>query len=105
MGDVMARIFPAEQMHLVTEHNLITTRLYGIYNNTTATRIMSAIKHTKAKSIHIPLNSKTGKRRNFAIIGFQNHKDLEKALKSHVELFGCKTWWSTKDISKAKTPY
>lgn len=103
MGDVMARIFPAEQMHLVTERNSITTRLYGIHNNTTATRIMNAIKHMKAKSIYIPQNSKTGKRRNFAIISFQDQENLEKAIKSHVELFGCKTWWSRKDLSKVKT--
>jgi hypothetical protein len=102
MGDIMARILPAEQMYLMTERNLITTRLYGIHKDTTPTRIMSAIKHLEAKSVHIPKNGKTGKRRSFAIISFQNQKSLEKALKSHVELFGCKTWWSSKDELKNK---
>jgi RNA recognition motif-containing protein len=61
---------------------------------------MSAIKHMNAKSVHIPKNGKTGKRRNFAIIGFQDYNDLNKAVTSHVELFGCNTWWSAKNISK-----
>jgi len=100
MGDVMARIIPIDQMHLISERNSITTRLYGIHNDTTASRIMNAVKHMGAKSIHIPKNGRTGKRRSFAIIGFQNQESLEKALRSHVELFGCKTWWSAKDKQK-----
>ena len=58
---------------------------------------MSAIKHLKAKTVYISKNSKTDKRRNFAIIGFESNKDLQKALSSYVELFRTKTWWSTKD--------
>jgi hypothetical protein len=100
MGDVMARIVLADNIYLITERNQITARLYGIQNNTSATRIMSAIKHMKAKSIHIPKNGRTGKRRKFAIIGFKDQASLEKAISSHVELFGCKTWWSAKDSTK-----
>jgi hypothetical protein len=100
MGDIMARILPAERIDLISERNLITARLYGIHNNTTATRIMSATKHMGAKSIHIPKNGRTGKKRSFAIIGFQSQNSCEKATTSHVEIFGCKTWWSTKDNTK-----
>jgi len=58
---------------------------------------MSAIKHMKAKTVHIPLNSKTGKRRKFAIVGFKSIDDMNIAITNHVFLFGNKTWWSTKD--------
>jgi RNA recognition motif-containing protein len=58
---------------------------------------MSAIKHLHAKTVYIPRNSKTNKKRKFAIIGFKNQENLQKALSAHVELFGLKTWWSTKD--------
>ena len=62
---------------------------------------MSAVKHIGAKTVYIPLNSKTGKRRNFAIIGFQDNINLEKAITQYIYLFDCKTWWSTKDNTKA----
>ena len=100
MEDTMARILLAEHIDLISECNLITVRLYGIHNNTTATRIMSATKHMGAKSIHISKNGRTEKRRSFAIIGFQSKNSREKAITSHVELFDCKTWWSTKDNTK-----
>jgi RNA recognition motif-containing protein len=100
MGEDMVRILPADHIHLISKRNSSTARLYGIHSNTTATRIMSAIKHMEAKSVYIPINGKTGKRRNFAIIGFQNSKSLEKAISSHVELFGCKTWWSARNETK-----
>ena len=53
----------------------------------------------KTRTIYIPKNSRTGKRRGFTIIGFEEKTDLEKAICSHVELFGYKTWWSTKNNS------
>lgn len=97
MGGNMARIAPyANWKETVQKRNLCTARLYGINANTTASRIMSAIKHTNAKTAHIPLNSKTNKKRRFAIIGFNNNTDRVKAIKSHISLFGNKTWWSTK---------
>jgi hypothetical protein len=100
MGDTMARILPlSNYIDTLIQRNQVTTRLYGIRKDTVASRIMSAIKHLNAKTVHIPKNSRTGKRRSFAIIGFENESDLKKALSSHVELFGCKTWWSTKDNS------
>ena len=61
---------------------------------------MSAVKHTKAKTIHIPVNSKTGKKRRFAIVGFANKEDLASAINRHIYLFGNNTWWSTKDNTK-----
>ena len=61
---------------------------------------MSAIKHLGAKTVYIPRNSSTDKRRNFAIVGFSSQEDQQKALKAHVELFGLTTWWSTKDNQK-----
>jgi RNA recognition motif-containing protein len=102
MGDTMARIAPAQVgEEIFNQRNQFTARLYGIRHNCSATRIMSAVKHTNAKTIHIPVNSRTGKRRNFAIIGFQDTSSLEKAITRHIYLFGCKTWWSTKDNTKA----
>jgi hypothetical protein len=74
MGEDMVRILPADHIHLISKRNSSTARLYGIHSNTTATRIMSAIKHMEAKSVYIPINGKTGKRRNFAIIGFKIQK-------------------------------
>jgi hypothetical protein len=101
MGRIMARIAPYdEHISKLNERNEITTRLYGINKDTSATRIMSSIKHTGAKTVFIPKNSKTGKRRTFAIIGFKNEEDLIKALSMQISLFGCKTWWSTKDTAK-----
>jgi hypothetical protein len=101
MGEVMARITPAEDWeNTLVRRNIITSRLYGISNSTSATRIMSAIKHLKAKTVYIPKNSKTNKRRRFAIIGFSSQEDLQQALSAHVELFGLQTWWSTKDNQK-----
>jgi hypothetical protein len=101
MGDIMARITsPDDWENTLTKRNTITSRLYGINNSTSATRIMSAIKHLKAKTVHIPRNSKTNKRRRFAIIGFSSQEDLQQALASYVSLFGIKTWWSTKDNQK-----
>lgn len=101
LGDKMARLTPySEYENTLVERNQITTRLYGINKDTTAVRIMSATKHLNAKTVHIPLNSKTGKRRGFAILSFKTQEDLTKAIFSHVELFGTKTWWSTKDNSK-----
>ena len=61
---------------------------------------MSATKHLGVKTVYIPRNSKTNRRRGFAIIGFSSQKDLQKALVAHVELFGLRTWWSTKDNQK-----
>jgi RNA recognition motif-containing protein len=102
MGQAMARIAPIQANEEVFNHrNQFTARLYGIRPQSSATRIMSAIKHTGAKTVYIPLNSRTGKRRNFAIIGFQDETNLEKAITQHIHLFGCKTWWSTKDNTKA----
>ena len=101
MGEVMARITPAEDWeNTLVRRNIITSRLYGISNSTSATRIMSAIKHLKAKTVYIPKNSKTNRRRGFAIIGFSSQEDLQRALSAHVELFGLRTWWSTKDNQK-----
>jgi RNA recognition motif-containing protein len=97
----MARITTLENhQETLAERNKITTRLYGIGKSTSASRIMSATKHLKVKTVHIPVNSGTGKRRNFAILGFESQEDLNRALTSHVELFGCKTWWSTRDNAK-----
>jgi RNA recognition motif-containing protein len=102
MGQTMARIAPIQANEEVFNcRNQFTARLYGIRPQSSATRIMSAIKHTGAKTVYIPLNSKTGKRRNFAIIGFQDNTNLEKAITQYIHLFGCKTWWSTKDNTKA----
>jgi hypothetical protein len=101
MGDIMARITLLDDWeNTLIQRNTITTRLYGINNSTSATRIMSAIKHLKAKTVHIPRNSKTDKRRRFAIIGFSSQEDLQQALASYVSLFDTKTWWSTKDNQK-----
>jgi hypothetical protein len=102
MGDTMARIAPAQACEeTFNQRNQFTARLYGIRQNCSATRIMSAVKHTNAKTIHIPTNSRTGRRRNFAIVGFQDANSLEKAITRHIYLFGSKTWWSTKDNTKA----
>jgi RNA recognition motif-containing protein len=102
--ETMARIASLENhQETLAERNKITTRLYGIGKSTSASRIMSATKHLKVKTVHIPVNSGTGKRRNFAILGFENQGDLNRALASHVELFGCKTWWSTRDNTKMYT--
>ena len=101
MGDVMARLTPIENCEsILTQRNSITSRLYGISSSTSATRIMSATKHLGVKTVYIPRNSKTNRRRGFAIIGFSSQKDLQKALAAHVELFGLRTWWSTKDNQK-----
>jgi hypothetical protein len=101
MGDTMARITPQDDWeNTLTQRNTITSRLYGINHSTSATRIMSAIKHLKAKTVYIPRNSKTNKRRRFAIIGFSSQEDLQQALASHTSLFGLNTWWSTKDNQK-----
>jgi hypothetical protein len=98
MGTGMARILPLQNhKEILSDRNRYTTRLYGINKETSATRIMSATKHLQAKTVYIPRNSKTNKKRNFAIIGFKNQENLQTALSAHVELFGHKTWWSTKD--------
>ena len=92
MGDTMARIAPANEWEsTLASRNQITTRLYGINRAITATRIMNAIKHLRAKMVFIPKNSRTDRRKNFAIIGFGIQKDLQFALSSHIELFGTKT--------------
>jgi len=102
MGNIMARIAPSQaEEEIFTIRNQHTARLYGIGKDCSATRIMSAIKHTGAKTVHIPTNSKTGKKRRFAIVGYEDNNDLDKAISSNVTLFGCKTWWSTKDNAKA----
>ena len=54
---------------------------------------MSAIRHTGAKSCYIPRNSKTGKRRNLAIVNFATAQDLEKAARKHIFMFGLKLRW------------
>jgi RNA recognition motif-containing protein len=101
MGETMARVAPAEAREEVfAQRNQFTARLYGIGRTGSATRIMSAVKHTEAKTVHIPVNSRTGRKRSFAIIGFENNTNLERAIMRHVYLFGCKTWWSTKDNAK-----
>lgn len=101
MGNIMARIAPFENhTDIFTQRNQFTTRLYGIRKDISATRIMSATKHTGAKTIHIPINSKTGKRRNFAIVGFNSLQDLTKAISSYIFLSEGKTWWSTKDNNR-----
>jgi RNA recognition motif-containing protein len=101
MGEIMARIAPAyAEEEVFAQRNQLTARLYGIGRNCSATRIMSAVKHTGAKTVHIPTNSRTQKKRNFAIIGFQDIDDLDKAITKHIFVFGCKTWWSTKDNTK-----
>jgi hypothetical protein len=98
MGENMARLaWYTNWEETIQRRNLYTARLYGISANTSATRIMGAVKHTNAKTIHIPINSKTGKKRRFAIIGFANDMDLSAAIKRHIFLFGNKTWWSIKD--------
>jgi hypothetical protein len=98
MGENMARIaIYTNWEETIQKRNCYTARLYGISANASATRIMSAVRHTNAKTVHIPLNSKTGKKRRFAIIGFANDADLTKAIKKYISLFGNKTWWSTKD--------
>jgi RNA recognition motif-containing protein len=100
----MARITMLENHQAtLSKRNEITARLYGIGKSSSASRIMSATKHLRVKTVYIPANGRTGKRRNFAILGFENQEDLNKALLSHVELFGCKTWWSTKDNTKMHT--
>ena len=102
MGQVMARIAPIQANEEVfNQRNQHTARLYGIRPQSSATRIMSAIKHTGAKTVYIPLNSRTGKRRNFVIIGFYDNINLEKAITQYIYLFDYKTWWSTKDNTKA----
>jgi RNA recognition motif-containing protein len=102
--DSMARMAQLKNYQAtLLKRNEITARLYGIGKSTSASRIMSATKHLRVKTVYIPTNGRTGKRRNFAILGFENQEDLNKALLSHVELFGCKTWWSTKDNTKMHT--
>ena len=74
IGEIMARIAPLQaQEDIFIQRNQLTARLYGIERESSATRIMSATKHTGAKTVHILLNSKTGKKRRFAIIGFSNY--------------------------------
>lgn len=101
MGENMARITPHQYWgETLRERNQYTARLYGINSSTSAIRVMSAAKHVNAKTVHVPLNSHTGKRRKFAIIGFETELDLASAINRHIYLFGNKTWWSTKDNSK-----
>jgi hypothetical protein len=101
MGETMARIAPIQaQDDIFIQRNQLTARLYGIGKDCSAIRIMSAIKNTGAKTVHIPLNSRTGKRRRFAIIGFKDNDSLSKAITKHIFLFSCETWWSTKDNTK-----
>jgi RNA recognition motif-containing protein len=101
LGEVMARITPLDNWEdTLAQRNTITSRLYGINKSTSATRIMGAVKHLKVKTVYIPRNNKTNRRRGFAIIGFSSQDDLQRALAAHVELFGLKTWWSTKDNQK-----
>ena len=58
MGDIMARISTdLSNSDIFQECNKYTTRLYGIKKEASATRIMSNIKHMKAKSCFIPSNS------------------------------------------------
>ena len=89
----MARITPLDNWEkILTKRNSITSRLYGINNSTSATRIMSAVKYLKAKTVYIPRNSKTNKCRGFTIIGFSTQEDLQQALAAHIELFDLRTW-------------
>ena len=102
MGENMARITQYQYWgETLKNRNQHTARLYGINSSTSATRIMSAAKHINAKTVHIPTNSRTGKKRKFAIIGFETESDLANAINRHIYLFGNNTWWSTKDNSKA----
>ena len=101
MGENIARITPAENWeNTLHQRNQITSRLYGINNSTPATKIMNAIKHLGAKTVYIPRNSKTNRRRSFAIIGFSSLDNLQKALATQVRISDLHTWWSTKDNQK-----
>jgi hypothetical protein len=63
MGSTMARIAPIQaQDDIFIQRNQLTARLYGIGKDCSAIRIMSAIKNTGAKTVHIPLNNRTGKK-------------------------------------------
>jgi len=101
MGENMARITPYQYWgETLRERNQYTARLYGINSSTSATRVMSAVKHVITKTVHVLLNSHTEKRIKFAIIRFETELDLANAINRHIHLFGNKTWWSTKDNSK-----
>ena len=92
MGEQKVRIVYLHNWeNTLVERNQITARLYGISQTTSVIRIMSAIKYLKAKTIYIPRNRRTNRRRGFAVVGFGSQKELQKALSSHVELFGSKT--------------
>ena len=96
MGDIMARISTdLSNPNIFQERNKYTARLYGIKKEASTTRIMSNIKHTKAKSCFIPSNSLTHKRRCFAVVNFETNQDLMQALHNSIVMDGRKLSWKT----------
>jgi hypothetical protein len=95
MGNIMARIaINNEDPSIFAQRNKYTARLYGINNDTSPTRIMSAIKHTGAKSCYIPTNSATLKRRKYAVVSYQSRTELKCATRSSIYLDNKKLKWT-----------
>jgi hypothetical protein len=100
MGDIMARITigDANPIH-IKSRNQYTARLYGIATDTSATRIMSAIKHTGAKFCYIPRNSLSNKKRHFAVVEFASSTEQKRALRSCITLSDKKLTWKMSNNS------
>ena len=91
----MARIGPADSFQeTLKERNTYTTRLYGIPKQASTVLLFQELKHSKAKTCYIPTCSTSGKRRGFAIIGFENQTDLETACNTSVRYQHRKLSWS-----------
>ena len=64
MGRIMARIaINNNDPDIFAHRNKYTARLCGINGDVSPTRIMNLIRHTGAKSCHVPINSVTEKKR------------------------------------------
>jgi hypothetical protein len=99
VGNVLVRIAIIDKTtnmdNPFKQRDLYSLRLKGISQETFTSAIMRAVQHTGAKSCYIPRNSKTGKRRNIAVVNFATAKDLEKATRRHIFMFGLKLKWES----------
>ena len=74
MGENMARITPYQYWgETLRERNQYTARLYSINSSTSATRVISAVKHVNAKPVHVPLNSHTGKTESLQLLDLRQN--------------------------------
>jgi hypothetical protein len=98
MGNTMARVaINNNDPNIFAHRNKFTARLHGINSDISPTRIMSLIKHTGAKSCHIPTNSATLRKRGFAIVGFQSKTELKCAIRNAIYLDNKKLKWTIEE--------